>query len=173
MGLLRRIWGWRGEDMDITTKDLELALYKSVAYRKLGVYFCFEVAMPYEKSITKTYNRERVDALLLEAHNLNYDSGVWRFYELKLTKSDFYSNNKLSFYGNYNYFVIPYELYELVKNDISSHIGVYTVKNKIATCVKKSKKRELLISHYKLVFALMQRLEYEHKKIITQHIYNN
>ena len=46
-------------------------------------------------------------------------------YEIKQSKQDFYSKNKLTFIGHKNYFVMPYELYEQVKNDIDWDIGVY------------------------------------------------
>ena len=49
-------------------------------------------------------------------------------YEIKQSKSDFNSKAKLSFFGNKNYFVMPYELYEQVKSDIYekyTHVGVY------------------------------------------------
>lgn len=46
-------------------------------------------------------------------------------YEIKQSKQDFYSKNKLTFIGNKNYFVMPYSLYEQVKKDIPKEIGVY------------------------------------------------
>lgn len=46
-------------------------------------------------------------------------------YEIKQSKQDFHSKNKLTFIGNKNYFVMPYSLYEEVKNEIPLGIGVY------------------------------------------------
>lgn len=46
-------------------------------------------------------------------------------YEIKQSVQDFHSKNKLSFFGNKNYFVMPYGLYEKVKNEIPYGIGVY------------------------------------------------
>ena len=49
-------------------------------------------------------------------------------YEIKQSLQDFHSKNKLSFFGNKNYFVMPYELYEKVENEIYNNfpnIGVY------------------------------------------------
>lgn len=46
-------------------------------------------------------------------------------YEIKQSKQDFHSKNKLTFIGNKNYFVMPYSLYEEVKNEIPIGIGVY------------------------------------------------
>jgi hypothetical protein len=46
-------------------------------------------------------------------------------YEIKQSVQDFHSKNALTFIGNYNYFVMPYELYIKVKDEIPSNIGVY------------------------------------------------
>ena len=49
-------------------------------------------------------------------------------YEIKQSVQDFHSKNKLSFFGNKNYFVMPYELYEKVKEEIAINypkVGVY------------------------------------------------
>lgn len=49
-------------------------------------------------------------------------------YEIKQSLQDFHSKNKLSFFGNKNYFVMPYELYKKVEQEIYTNfpnIGVY------------------------------------------------
>lgn len=46
-------------------------------------------------------------------------------YEIKRNKQDFYSKAKKTFIGNKNYYVMPKELYDQVKNDIPYEIGVY------------------------------------------------
>ena len=49
-------------------------------------------------------------------------------YEIKQSLQDFHSKNKLSFFGNKNYFVMPYELYKKVEQEIYtnfSNVGVY------------------------------------------------
>ena len=46
-------------------------------------------------------------------------------YEIKQSKQDFHSKNKLTFIGDKNYFVMPYELYEEVKGEIPVERGVY------------------------------------------------
>ena len=60
-------------------------------------------------------------------------------YEIKQSKQDFYSKNALTFIGNYNYFVMPYALYEQVKADIPKGIGVYVSISEIETVVKETK----------------------------------
>ncbi len=49
-------------------------------------------------------------------------------YEVKQSLADFHSKNKLSFFGNKNYFVMPYELYKQVERELYTNyrgIGVY------------------------------------------------
>lgn len=103
--------------------------------------------------------KERVDLL-------TYDTkGIWRFYELKVSKSDFYSKAKHTFLGHFNYFVMPKELYEQVKNDIPKHVGCY-VGGTASQCwsVKKAQKQELKVDNDKLMFAFMQGLSREYDK---------
>jgi hypothetical protein len=118
----------------------------------MGTYLCFEVAMPLPL-------HERVDLL-------RYDSdGTWRFYELKVSKSDFYSKNKNTFRGHYNYYVLPEQLYVQVKQDIPDIIGVYVVnKYKICRNVKRAKKQDMRINHDELMLVFMQALSREYHK---------
>jgi hypothetical protein len=103
---------------------LERQIWK--ATHKQGVFGCFEVTIGW-------FGKERVDYL-------TYDTkGIWRCYEIKVSKSDFYSKSKHTFIGHYNYYVMPEELYEQVKDKIPNHIGVY-----INGISKKNAKRQEL-----------------------------
>jgi len=144
----------------MTTRQLENDIFRALT--KMGTYLCFEVAMPGKYRGANVV--ERVDLL-------TYDTkGDWRFYELKITKSDFYSKNKVTFKGHFNYYVLPIELYEKVKNDIPHGVGVYTAQHLndydriIVNCKKKAKRRELAVNEDKLQFAFMQSLSREHGK---------
>ena len=146
----------------ITTKIMEKELYK--ALQKLGTYICFEVAMPREYRGTGA--KERVDCL-------SYDTkGDWRFYELKLTKSDFNSKCKHTFLGHLNYYVMPYDLWLNLKNQIPKEIGVYTISEYesgkfYCTCQKKAKRQELRVNEEHLKFNFMQALYREYQKYLT------
>ncbi|CAJ1190234.1 hypothetical protein FD33_GL000333 [Companilactobacillus paralimentarius DSM 13238 = JCM 10415] len=94
------------------TKNLESTLYQYC--KEQGSYVVEEVSMPDDKGIVDT----------LSYQQLRNDQIEWRCYELKVTKSDFHSKAKLSFIGNYNYFVLPQKLFEEVADEIPSHIGV-------------------------------------------------
>lgn len=90
--------------------DLEKSLY--YATKKIGVFGCFEVTIGFG-------GKERVDYM-------TYDTkGIWRCYEIKVSKADFKSKSKTTFVGNYNYYVLTSELYDQVKDDIPPGIGVY------------------------------------------------
>ena len=146
----------------MTTRELEASIFRTLI--KMGTYLCFEVMMP---AVRSGRPNERVDLL-------TYDTkGTWRFYELKVSKSDFYSKHKHTFKGHFNYFVMPSELYEQVKNDVPPHIGVYVAKDYgnrytngriFCECVKKAKRQPLGVDEEKLKFSFMQALSREHEK---------
>lgn len=94
------------------TRNLESTLYQ-YCYEQ-GAYVVEEVSMPDKKGIVDTLSYQQLPSGDVE----------WRCYELKVTKSDFHSKAKLSFIGNYNYFVLPQKLYEEVSDEIPTHIGV-------------------------------------------------
>jgi len=114
---------------DIKTEETE-RLERNIrsATHKMGVYGCFEVTIGISGS-------ERVDYI-------TYDTkGIWRCYEIKVSKVDFHSKAAKSFVGNYNYYVMPQSLYDTVKAEIPHNIGVYIG----GECVKKAKKKPLAI----------------------------
>lgn len=117
------------------------------ATSKQGIFGCFEVTIGW-------FGNERVDYI-------TYDTkGKWRCYEIKVSKSDFYSKAKKTFVGHYNYFVMPKELYEEVKDDIPHHIGVYLGNY----CVKKAKKQELAVDEQVLKDSMIRSLCREFNK---------
>ena len=140
----------------MTTKDIENIAYNHF-WRK-GWYGVFEVAVP--RSIVNKYHRERVDLLTYET------TGIYRAYEIKRNKNDFYSGCAWSWIGNYNYFIMPYGLYEEVKQDIPDGIGVWVVRehSKSMECIKRPKRRELLCSSTDMMFSMMQAFSREYKK---------
>ena len=139
----------------MTTKELEQKIYWKL--KKLGVYLCFEVGMPREIKGMKI--EERVDLL-------SYDTNkIWRFYELKVTKSDFHSKSKVTFLGHYNYYVMPKELYDAVKDEIPKGIGCYVCSKKFCYCIKKPEKKELGVPEERLKESLIQALSRKQDKL--------
>lgn len=97
------------------TKKVEQALF--AATHKMGVYGCFEVSMGFGGNA-----KERVDYMTLDS------KGIFRFYEIKVTKTDFHSGNHNTFLGHYNYYVMPKELAEEVAHEVPADIGIILYK---------------------------------------------
>lgn len=118
------------------TLELEKALMQSTEERR--TFGVSEVTIGW-------YGRHRVD--FMETNT----SGVIRCYEIKVTKSDFYSKHGHNFAGHYNYYVFPKGLYEQVKDDIPAHVGVLegtelkSVKRATRQKMLNSKSRQLLL----------------------------
>lgn len=55
------------------------------------------------------------------------NNGIITCFELKATKSDFRSKAVKSFFGDWNYYVMPEELYEQVKGEIPDWVGVFVI----------------------------------------------
>lgn len=130
------------------TLNLEKELYSST--NKMGVFGCFEVTIGW-------YGKERVDYI-------TYDTkGVWRCYEIKVSKADFHSKAKKTFVGHFNYYVMPRELYEEVKDEIPKHIGVHIGSG----CIKNAKRQELSVDEKILKDSLIRSLCRDAEKIYT------
>lgn len=117
------------------TDRLNFLMYNQIC--KKAIYFASEVTL---RDGLVDYGR--VDYVVFDQLK------TWRFYEVKSSIEDFKSKAKWTFMGNYNYFIMPVDVYEKVKADIPSNVGVY-VANKDYTKlknVKKSKYKELPIA---------------------------
>ena len=113
------------------TKDLEKLLAKK--FNDRNDFFVFECTYGW-------YGQEIVDCIMY-----NCQREVHCF-EIKQSLQDFHSKNTLSFFGNKNYFVMPYELYEKVSNEIYNkypNVGVYVPINDQLLCIKQARKQEL------------------------------
>lgn len=142
----------------MTTKDMEVAMYSQL--KRLGTYICSEVMMPLK-------TKERVDML-------TYDkSGIWRFYELKLTVSDFHSKRYKTFYGHFNYYVMPLEVYQKVHEEIPKEIGCYSCYSApngsykvFCECTRRPVKQDLTINEEDLKMSFIQALSRQQEKLI-------
>lgn len=90
------------------TLDMEKTLYSYC--RQLMHLVVEEVTLPEGQGI--------VDTLSLSPEQ------EFTCFELKITKADFHSNAKLSFIGNYNYFVFPRHLVPEVVAEVPENIGI-------------------------------------------------
>lgn len=116
-----------------TEDTLKLEKQIRQATHKMGVFQCFEVTIGYAGD-------ERVDFM-------TYDTkGIFRCYELKVSKADFHSNAAVSFVGHYNYYVLTRDLYNQVKDEIPDWVGVYVGDY----CIKKAKKQDISNKEYRM-----------------------
>lgn len=131
--------------------ELTLKLERDIwnATHKQGVFCCFEVTIGW-------FGNERVDYM-------TYDTkGIFRCYEIKVSKSDFHSKALHTFIGHYNYYVMPNELYEQVKDEIPQHIGVYIGDY----CIKNARRQPLTADEQVLKDSLIRSLSREAEKVI-------
>lgn len=134
------------------TKQLEKQIWEET--HKQGVFGCFEVTIGW-------FGHERVDYMTMDTKN------IWRCYEIKVSKSDFHSNAKHTFIGHYNYYVMPAELYEEIKEEIPQHIGVYINENKsYLYLIKRPKKQKLNLDEQILKNSMIRSLSRENEKFI-------
>lgn len=111
-----------------TTKDLEKLLEQK--FNSRNDFYVFECTLGW-------YGSEIVDCV---KYNCQREISC---YEIKQSVQDFHSKNKLSFFGNKNYFVMPYDLYEKVKAEIPYEIGCY-----VAIDHMENKEEEKVINQY-------------------------
>ena len=109
------------------TKDLEKLLASK--FNDRNDFYVFECTLGW-------FGSEIVDCVM---YNCQREVNC---YEIKQSLQDFHSKNKLSFFGNKNYFVMPYSLYEKVKNEIPYGIGVYVAIDRL------EHKEELITNMY-------------------------
>lgn len=87
------------------------------------IYWAKEVTFDYH-----TNNSVRVDYMVFKPLNNSVsgiEKGDFYCYEIKSCKEDFESGHGLNFIGDYNYLVLPQELYEEIKTSIPYNVGVY------------------------------------------------
>ncbi|KJD44195.1 hypothetical protein [Paenibacillus terrae] len=129
------------------TLQLERDIY--AATNKMGVFGCFEVTIGW-------YGEQRVDYM-------TYDTkGVFRCYEIKVSKSDYKSNAHNTFVGHYNYYVMTRELYDQVVSEIPAHVGVYV----FGSCMKRARKQELGVGEEILKNSLIRSLSRDVGKLL-------
>ena len=127
------------------TKKLERDIWKTT--QKQGTFGCFEVTIGW-------FGKERVDYITYNT------KGEFRCYEVKVSKADFNSKAKKTFVGHFNYFVMPQELYDEVKNVIPNHIGVYIGQR----LEKRAKRQELGVDEQVLKDSMIRSLYREFEK---------
>lgn len=106
------------------TALLSLSVQKYIdPYDDPRIYWAKEVTFDYA-----TGNAVRVDYMKFKPANntvSGIEKGDFYCYEVKSSVEDFHSKNGHNFLGDYNYYIMPEEVYEKVKNEIPHHVGVF------------------------------------------------
>ncbi len=108
---------------DITSM-LSLAVKMHInPHNDTRIYWAREVTFDYATS-----NAVRVDFMRFKPINntvSGIEKGDFYCYEVKSSIEDFNSKNGHNFIGDFNYYVMPEDVYEKVKNKIPYKVGVY------------------------------------------------
>lgn len=87
------------------------------------IYWAREVTFDYATS-----NAVRVDYMKFKPENntvSGIEKGNFYCYEVKSSVEDFHSKNGHNFLGDYNYYVMPEDVYQTIKNEIPYNVGVF------------------------------------------------
>lgn len=106
------------------TKMLSLSLEKYINPKKdTRIYMAREVTFDYA-----TGHSIRVDYMRFKPVNNSVsgiEKGDFYCYEIKSSVEDFHSKNGHNFIGDYNYYVMPEDVYEKIKEEIPWGVGVF------------------------------------------------
>lgn len=106
------------------TEMLSLSVEKHInPYNDPRIYWAREVTFDYS-----TQNAVRVDFMRFKPVNntvSGIEKGDFYCYEVKSSVEDFHSKNGHNFIGDYNYYVMPEEVYDKVKDEIPCGVGVF------------------------------------------------
>lgn len=106
------------------TKILSLSVQKHInPYDDPRIYYAREVTFDYATS-----KAIRVDYMKFKPVNntvSGIEKGDFYCYEVKSSVADFHSKNGHNFLGDFNYYVMPEEVYAAVSNEIPYKVGVY------------------------------------------------
>lgn len=111
----------------LTLKQKEL-IYQEVNAKKIGLYSSFEVAV-------KENQREYIDFMTMDTNE------TIRCYEIKSSLADFKSKSTKTFIGDFNYYVMPAELYEKIKDELEWGVGVYVTEGNTIKRIKNSRRK--------------------------------
>lgn len=106
------------------TKALTLSLERYVNPKKdTRIYTAREVTFDYA-----TGHSIRVDYMRFKPVNntvSGIEKGDFYCYEIKSSVEDFHSKNGHNFIGDYNYYVMPEDVFEKIKSEIPRDVGVF------------------------------------------------
>lgn len=126
-----------------TTKALSELTEKLInPHKDPRIYWAREVTFDYS-----TEHAVRVDYMRFKPINntvSGIEKGDFYCYEVKSSVEDFHSKNGHNFIGDFNYYIMPEEVYEAVKAEIPYRVGVYCPAGRFGELmsVKKAKRQD-------------------------------
>lgn len=126
------------------TQTLSLATEKYInPHNDPRIYWAREVTFDYYTS-----HAVRVDFMRFKPVNntvSGIEKGDFYCYEVKSSVEDFHSKNGHNFLGDFNYYVMPEDVFEKVKSEIPYYVGVFVPTNdkwRTIESVKKAKRKD-------------------------------
>lgn len=142
------------------TDILSLSVQKHINPKNdTRIYMAREVSFDYA-----TGHAVRVDFMQFKPLNNSVsgiEKGDFYCYEVKSSIEDFHSKNGHNFIGDYNYYVMPEDVYEKVKNEIPFGVGVfvpdgYNRKWYDLKSVKKAKRKDRSKSNLEMLLMMFR-----------------
>lgn len=128
-------------DRKATTEALSILLEFHInPHKDPRIYMSKEITFDYG-----TLNQIRVDYMRFVPVNntiSGIEKGDFYCYEIKSSVEDFHSKNGHNFIGDFNYYVMPLEVYEKIKDEIPYRVGVYVPSENGLKSVKKGKRSD-------------------------------
>ena len=107
-----------------TTKHLSIMVEKLInPNNDPRIYWAKEVTFDY--STTDTIRVDYMKFIPVNNSVSGIEKGDFYCYEIKSSVEDFRSKNGHNFVGDYNYYIMEYDVYLKVKNEIPYNVGVY------------------------------------------------
>lgn len=136
-----------------------------MTYHKMNTFCCLEVGIVDKIRVPipnyPQYTRLKHITEICDFMVYEQNKDIFRCFEIKISKQDFYSKAKKTFVGNYNYYAMPKDLYEQVKNDIPKEVGVV---DQYGNSLKRARKVNLKVSKTKLLISMIKSLNRENYK---------
>lgn len=144
------------------TKELSMALEKYLNPKNdTRIYIAKEVTFDYG-----TNHATRVDYMRFKPVNntvSGIEKGDFYCYEIKSSVEDFHSGHGLNFIGDYNYLVMPQEVYASVSKEIPYYVGVLVLTERDRcnnwrrlTVIKNAKRRNREKSMAEMLFMMFR-----------------
>lgn len=122
------------------TKRLSNCLERHIKANDTRVYWAKEVTFDYG-----TKDAGRVDYMRYKPKNntvSGIEKGDFYCYEIKSCLDDFCSKHGHNFIGDFNYYILPQEVFREVREEIPDYIGCYIPVGRELEVAKKAKRRD-------------------------------